>query len=383
MAAFRSVAAALQATIEIQCALEAHTRAQPEAPLRARVGVHAGEPLPEEGRLFGTCVNTAVRVCAAAGGQRVLVSDLGAPARRRACVPFRAGRPGRAQGPRTTDARASADVASAANAGCCERLSISRRGVAAWSSASAPYRHPPSHEVADISGACSRRVLGTCAAVLCMRPRTVNASRGPEDGSSATKSVVCTGSVRLRRVRFVCDGVRRRACRHRRAFRRRNRAGVDAVRIDGELVRHRAWLRAAPASCASSAPAVWVASTRRTTKRTAARSRSRRCAPRTPRCCSVDSKYRAASRVHAELAAVRRGRWKMNAIRQSFGGMHAGGQGVHPLKRGGEDVPRAQLASGTPFEAVGSLVPLDALNFIAVPSTAMQFPSLQIVTSVR
>ena len=76
MAAFRSVAAALQAAIEIQCALEAHTRAQPEAALAPRIGVHAGEPLPEEGRLFGTCVDTAVRVCEASGATRVLVSDL-------------------------------------------------------------------------------------------------------------------------------------------------------------------------------------------------------------------------------------------------------------------------------------------------------------------
>jgi class 3 adenylate cyclase len=76
MAAFRSVAAALAAAIEVQRGLCAHTRNNQGAPLRARIGVHAGEPLPEEGRLFGTCVNTAVRVCAAAPAQSVLVSDL-------------------------------------------------------------------------------------------------------------------------------------------------------------------------------------------------------------------------------------------------------------------------------------------------------------------
>lgn len=76
MAAFRSVAAALAAAIEVQRGLRAHTRDHLDAPLRARIGVHAGEPLPEEGRLFGTCVNTAVRVCASAPAQSVLVSDL-------------------------------------------------------------------------------------------------------------------------------------------------------------------------------------------------------------------------------------------------------------------------------------------------------------------
>jgi class 3 adenylate cyclase len=76
MAAFRSVAAALAAAIDVQRGLGAHTRNNLTAPLRARIGVHVGEPLPEEGRLFGTCVNTAVRVCAAAPAQSVLVSDL-------------------------------------------------------------------------------------------------------------------------------------------------------------------------------------------------------------------------------------------------------------------------------------------------------------------
>jgi adenylate cyclase len=76
MAAFRSVAAGLACAIEVQRALHAYTRGHLDAPLCARIGVHVGEPLPEEGRLFGTCVNTAVRVCAAAPAQGVLVSDL-------------------------------------------------------------------------------------------------------------------------------------------------------------------------------------------------------------------------------------------------------------------------------------------------------------------
>jgi class 3 adenylate cyclase len=76
MAAFRSVAAALEAAIDVQRGLHAHTNEHREAPLRARIGVHAGEPLPEEGRLFGTCVNACVRVCAAAQARSVLVTDL-------------------------------------------------------------------------------------------------------------------------------------------------------------------------------------------------------------------------------------------------------------------------------------------------------------------
>jgi class 3 adenylate cyclase len=76
MAAFRSVCRALACAAEIQQRLGDYTRSHPEAPLRARIGVHAGEPLPEDGRLFGACINTAVRICSAALPERVFVSDV-------------------------------------------------------------------------------------------------------------------------------------------------------------------------------------------------------------------------------------------------------------------------------------------------------------------
>lgn len=68
--AFRSVVAAIECARDLQAALAR------ELPLRARIGIHAGEPLQEEERLFGQCVNTAVRVCAAAQPGRVLVTDV-------------------------------------------------------------------------------------------------------------------------------------------------------------------------------------------------------------------------------------------------------------------------------------------------------------------
>ena len=41
------------------------------------MGLHAGEPLPEDkGRLFGHCVNVTVRVCAQAAADAVLVSQV-------------------------------------------------------------------------------------------------------------------------------------------------------------------------------------------------------------------------------------------------------------------------------------------------------------------
>jgi class 3 adenylate cyclase len=70
IAAFRSVVAAIECAYELQYVLSARV------PLRARVGVHAGEPLHDEGRLFGQCVNTAVRVCAHAEPGQGLVTDV-------------------------------------------------------------------------------------------------------------------------------------------------------------------------------------------------------------------------------------------------------------------------------------------------------------------
>lgn len=76
MAAFGSVRAALTAACRIQQDLTASGEDPSGIALRARVGVHAGEPLPMEGRLIGRCVNTAVRVCQAAEAERILVTDL-------------------------------------------------------------------------------------------------------------------------------------------------------------------------------------------------------------------------------------------------------------------------------------------------------------------
>lgn len=74
-AAFRSISGALLCAQAMQRELAEYSELHPDVPLRARMGVHAGEPLPEETRLFGHCVNQTVRVCGAASAARVLVSD--------------------------------------------------------------------------------------------------------------------------------------------------------------------------------------------------------------------------------------------------------------------------------------------------------------------
>jgi class 3 adenylate cyclase len=76
LAAFRSVKNALRCAAHMQQRFSASTDAPPDVQPRIRIGIHVGEPLPEDGRLFGVCVNTAVRVCAVASAGSVLVSDL-------------------------------------------------------------------------------------------------------------------------------------------------------------------------------------------------------------------------------------------------------------------------------------------------------------------
>ncbi|MET0390886.1 MAG: adenylate/guanylate cyclase domain-containing protein [Polyangiales bacterium] len=76
IAAFSDAAAAARCAVQIQAQLHEFRELVPHAPLSMRIGLHAGRPLPEEGgRLFGASVNFAVRVCAVAQPNEILVSD--------------------------------------------------------------------------------------------------------------------------------------------------------------------------------------------------------------------------------------------------------------------------------------------------------------------
>jgi adenylate cyclase len=75
IASFQDALDAAHCALRIQNCLNEQRVRNPEMPLRARIGLHAGRPLREEGRLFGGCVNFAVRVCAQAAANEVLVSD--------------------------------------------------------------------------------------------------------------------------------------------------------------------------------------------------------------------------------------------------------------------------------------------------------------------
>jgi class 3 adenylate cyclase len=73
MAAFPSVARAIQSAVMIQERLEGESD-QLETPLRVRIGLAAGEPVTERDDLFGAAVQLAARLCSRAEPGTVLVS---------------------------------------------------------------------------------------------------------------------------------------------------------------------------------------------------------------------------------------------------------------------------------------------------------------------
>ena len=74
MAAFRSVASAIQAAIEIQRRLAGPDEAAAGS-LRVRIGIAAGEPVAEGDDLFGAAVQLAARLCERARPRAILTSS--------------------------------------------------------------------------------------------------------------------------------------------------------------------------------------------------------------------------------------------------------------------------------------------------------------------
>ena len=75
MASFVSAASAVRCAIQIQRELEKHAQANPERPLKVRVGAAAGEPVEQNNDLFGSTVQLASRLCAHAQPEQILVSN--------------------------------------------------------------------------------------------------------------------------------------------------------------------------------------------------------------------------------------------------------------------------------------------------------------------
>ncbi|HUP84527.1 MAG TPA: adenylate/guanylate cyclase domain-containing protein [Acidimicrobiales bacterium] len=76
MAEFTSVSSAVLAAIDIQRALEEHNVVNPDAAIRVRIGINAGEPVSEDDDLHGIVVSTASRICDQARAGEILVSNV-------------------------------------------------------------------------------------------------------------------------------------------------------------------------------------------------------------------------------------------------------------------------------------------------------------------
>ena len=73
---FPTAGQAVACAIGIQRAAEQQVRVMPERPVRVGIGIHAGEPVPQEGQYVGAAVNVAARICGAAAAGEILVSEV-------------------------------------------------------------------------------------------------------------------------------------------------------------------------------------------------------------------------------------------------------------------------------------------------------------------
>jgi class 3 adenylate cyclase len=75
MASFGSVTKAVECAVALQRAFEAQNQEPGTENLSVRVGLNAGEPIEEDGDLFGATVILAARIAARAEGGEILVAD--------------------------------------------------------------------------------------------------------------------------------------------------------------------------------------------------------------------------------------------------------------------------------------------------------------------
>lgn len=76
MASFKSAEKAIDCAIAIQRNFQNHNQHNPHDELHLKIGTSAGEPVEEEGDLFGTAVQMAARICDKAGPDQVLVAPI-------------------------------------------------------------------------------------------------------------------------------------------------------------------------------------------------------------------------------------------------------------------------------------------------------------------
>jgi class 3 adenylate cyclase/tetratricopeptide (TPR) repeat protein len=76
MVVFGSAVDAVTCAATMQQAVQRHNQQAGQEPLEVRVGLHVGEPIRDEEDYFGVSVNIAKRICDAAAGGEVVVSEL-------------------------------------------------------------------------------------------------------------------------------------------------------------------------------------------------------------------------------------------------------------------------------------------------------------------
>jgi class 3 adenylate cyclase len=76
MASFGKASSALACATSIQRAFEEHNNERAGQRVRVRIGLNAGEPVAEDGDLFGTSVQLAARICARAEPGQILASNV-------------------------------------------------------------------------------------------------------------------------------------------------------------------------------------------------------------------------------------------------------------------------------------------------------------------
>lgn len=76
IASFREAERCIACAAAIQHEMRHYNKRAPKAALiNIRIGLHVGRPLIHDSRLFGAAVNTAVRLCSAAGSGEVILSE--------------------------------------------------------------------------------------------------------------------------------------------------------------------------------------------------------------------------------------------------------------------------------------------------------------------
>ena len=76
MASFDSCPDAVESAVTMQEDLARRREKDPDIPLHIRIGVNAGEPIAEDGDLFGTTVQLAARICDKADNDGIFVSSV-------------------------------------------------------------------------------------------------------------------------------------------------------------------------------------------------------------------------------------------------------------------------------------------------------------------